>query len=181
MLVLAAGHTHHYPVCVTRCTNNYGPYQFPEKLLPLFITNAMNDQPLPLYGDGKNVRSWLHVDDHSRALLLVLKNGRAGEVYNIGGNPEAERENREMTQMVLELTKKPATLIRKVEDRKGHDRRYAVDYSKIKRELGWEPQVQLADGLLKTVQWYKENEAWWKRVNSGEYLRFYDEYYGGKL
>jgi len=181
MLVLAAAYTHHYPVCVTRCTNNYGPYQFPEKLLPLFITNAMNDQPLPLYGDGKNVRSWLHVDDHSRALFLVLKKGRAGEVYNIGGNPSAERENREMTQMVLELTNKPATLIKSVEDRKGHDRRYAVDYSKIKAELGWEPQVELADGLKRTVDWYKNNEAWWKRVKSGEYLRFYEEYYGKKL
>jgi dTDP-glucose 4,6-dehydratase len=181
MLVLAAAHTHHYNVCVTRCTNNYGPYQFPEKLLPLFITNAMNDQPLPLYGDGKNVRSWLHVDDHSRALLLVLKGGKAGEVYNIGGNPSAERENREMTQMVLELTNKPATLIKPVEDRKGHDRRYAVDYTKIKKELGWEPQVELTDGLKKTVDWYKNNEAWWKRVKSGEYLRFYEEYYGKKL
>ena len=181
LLVLAAGHTHHLPVCVTRCTNNYGPYQFPEKLLPLFITNAMNDQPLPLYGDGKNVRSWLHVDDHSRALLLVLKNGRVGEVYNIGGNAEAERENREMTQMVLELLNKPATLIRPVEDRKGHDRRYAVDYTKIKTELGWEPQVKLADGLANTVDWYRSNEAWWQRVKSGEYMRFYEEYYSGKL
>jgi len=180
-LVLAAFHTHKYPVSVTRCSNNYGPYQFPEKLLPLFITNAMHDQPLPLYGDGKNVRSWLHVDDHSRALIAVLTKGRPGEVYNIGGSPEAERENREMTMLVLELLQKPKTLIRQVEDRKGHDRRYAVDYSKIKRELGWEPQVKLEAGLNDTVRWYAENTEWWKRVKSGEYLRFYDEYYSKKL
>ncbi len=181
MLALATAHTHGLPVCVTRCSNNYGPYQFPEKLLPLFITNAMNDQPLPLYGDGKNVRSWLHVDDHSRALIMVLKGGKTGEVYNIGGSPEAERENREMTKLVLELTGKPATLIRPVEDRKGHDRRYAVDYSKIKRELGWEPQVKLEDGLKETVQWYQKNTEWWQHVKSGEYLRFYDEYYSKRL
>lgn len=181
LMALAAGHTHKLPVCVTRCSNNYGPYQFPEKLLPLFITNAMNDQPLPLYGDGKNIRSWLHVDDHSRALILVLKEGRTGEVYNIGGSPDAERENREMTMMVLELLKKPSTLIRPVEDRKGHDRRYAVDYSKIKRELGWEPKVKLEEGLQNTVRWYQENTAWWQRVKSGEYLKFYEEYYSSRL
>jgi dTDP-glucose 4,6-dehydratase len=181
LLVLAAGKTHGLPVCVTRCSNNYGPYQFPEKLLPLFITNALNDEPLPLYGDGKNIRSWLHVDDHSRAILLVLEKGESGQIYNIGGRPEAERENVEMTRLVLKLTGKPETLIRPVEDRKGHDRRYAVDFSKIKRELGWEPQIPLEEGLRQTVLWYQQNTEWWKRVKSGEYLRFYEEYYSSKL
>lgn len=180
LLVLAAFKTHGYHTMVTRCTNNYGPYQFPEKLIPLFITNALGDIPLPLYGDGKNVRSWLHVDDHSRALMRVLIGGRAGEVYNIGGSDSSEKENREVTSLILEILSKPQTLIRHVEDRLGHDRRYAVDYTKIKEELSWEPIVNFEEGLTNTVNWYLSNEDWWKRVKSGEYMRFYEEYYSNR-
>ena len=181
LLALAAYRTHGFPVCVSRCSNNYGPYQFPEKLIPLFITNALQDQPLPLYGDGKNVRSWLHVDDHSRALLLIAERGRPGEVYNIGGAPESEKENAEVTQTILSLLGKPADLIRHVEDRHGHDRRYAVDYSKISAELGWTPAVDFKTGLVRTVEWYKMNVAWWQAVKSGKYQSFYDLYYKERL
>lgn len=181
LLVLATGKTHGYDVCVTRCSNNYGPYQFPEKLIPLFVTNALNDQPLPLYGDGKNVRSWLHVDDHSRAIMSVIMKGRSGEVYNIGGAPESEKENIEVTQKILEILEKPATLVRHVEDRLGHDRRYAVDYTKVKEELGWEPQVTFEQGLIDCIRWYQENESWWRAIKSGEYLKFYEQYYGERL
>jgi len=181
MLVLAAHHTHHSDVLVSRCSNNYGPYQFPEKLIPLFITNALADKPLPLYGDGKNVRSWLHVDDHSRALMMILKNGRAGEVYNVGGDPESEKENIFVTKEVLRILGKSPNLIKYVDDRKGHDRRYAVDYSKIQGELGWEPKVNFAQGLQSTVDWYIENRPWWESIKSGDYLKFYDSYYGERL
>ena len=181
LLALAAYKTHGLNVVVTRCSNNYGPYQFPEKLIPLFITNAMQDQPLPLYGDGKNVRSWLHVDDHSRALLSVLQQGRAGEVYNIGGAPESEKENSDVTKEVLRILGKPWDLVRHVEDRKGHDRRYAVDYSKLQKELGWEPRIDFAHGLETTVRWYVENEPWWRDVKSGSYQEFYQRYYGSRL
>lgn len=181
MLTLASFRTHGFPALVTRCSNNYGPYQFPEKLIPLMITNAMNDLPLPLYGDGKNVRSWLHVDDHSNAIMLVLTKGRAGEVYNIGGAPESELENVDVIKTILSILNKPETLIKRVEDRKGHDRRYAVDFSKINRELGWSPKVNFTDGIRDTVAWYQENVSWWKNVKSGEYQRFYDTYYGARL
>jgi len=181
LLVLAAGITHDYNVCVTRCSNNYGPYQFPEKLIPLFVTNALQDKPLPLYGDGKNIRSWLYVDDHSRAILAVIKDGRKGEVYNIGGAPESEKENIEVTQEILKILGKPDTLVKYVEDRKGHDRRYAVDYSKIKEELGWEPKVSFTDGLAQCLEWYQQNEPWWQSIKSGEYMEFYDKYYGERL
>lgn len=181
LLALAAFRTHGFPAIVTRCSNNYGPYQFPEKLIPLFVTNALHDEPLPLYGDGKNVRSWLHVDDHSHAIYLVLTGGRAGEVYNIGGATESEKENIEVTQSVLKILGKPETLVRHVEDRKGHDRRYAVDYSKIEKELGWRPEISFADGLKGTVEWYVNNKAWWQAIKSGEYKKFYDRYYGERL
>lgn len=181
LLVLAAARTHGLSVCVTRCTNNYGPYQFPEKLIPLFVTNALAGEALPVYGDGKNVRSWLHVDDHSRAIWSVLRKGRSGEVYNIGGGPESEKENIYVTQRILEILGKSPNLVRYVEDRKGHDRRYAVDYSKIHRELGWQPTVDFAAGLRDTVAWYVDNEAWWKKVKSGEYRNFYETYYGDRL
>lgn len=181
LLVRAAYVTHGLHACITRCSNNYGPYQFPEKLIPLFITNALANERLPLYGDGKNVRSWLHVDDHSRAIMLVLEGGRAGEVYNVGGAPESEKENVFVTQEILRILGKPPTLVRYVEDRKGHDRRYAVDYTKIKQELGWEPTVDFKNGLAKTVQWYLDNEKWWLAVKSGEYERFYDTYYSERL
>lgn len=181
LLALAGFHTHGYPVIVTRCSNNYGPYQFPEKLIPLFVTNAVEDKPLPLYGDGKNIRSWLHVDDHSRALMMVLKAGKFGEVYNIGGAPESERENIEVTKMVLDFLGKSWDLVKKVEDRKGHDRRYAVDYSKIKSELGWEPKVSFEEGLKNTIEWYLENKNWWNNVKSGSYQKFYQQYYSERL
>lgn len=181
MLVLAAFKTHGYSVSVTRCTNNYGPYQFPEKLIPLFITNAMADEPLPLYGDGKNVRSWLHVDDHSSAIMLVLTKGRPGEVYNIGGGEESEKQNVEVTQAILSVLGKPKDLVRHVQDRLGHDRRYAVDYSKINSELGWSPTVGFEQGLQETVSWYKENQEWWQAIKSGEYLNFYEKNYSEKF
>lgn len=171
LLALASFRTHGFPVCVTRCTNNYGPYQFPEKLIPLFISNALENIPLPLYGDGKNVRSWLFVDDHSSAILKVLKSGRPGEVYNIGGSPDCELENIKVTEVILESLGKPKDLLRYVEDRKGHDRRYAVDYTKIHDELGWEPSVKFPEGIEKTINWYVENRVWWERVKSGEYQK----------
>ena len=181
LLVLATHRTHGFPALVTRCSNNYGPYQFPEKLIPLFITNALADKPLPLYGDGRNVRSWLHVDDHSRAIMMVLERGKVGEVYNVGGAPESEKENRDVTAAILSLLGKPADLIRRVEDRKGHDRRYAVDFSKINRELGWAPKVDFESGLKQTVQWYLDNHSWWEAIKSGEYQRYYDQLYGERL
>jgi dTDP-glucose 4,6-dehydratase len=181
LMVIAAHRTHGLNVCISRCSNNYGPYQFPEKLIPLFVTNALKDEYLPLYGDGKNVRSWLHVDDHSRALMLILFGGRSGEVYNIGGSDEAERENIEVTKLVLKLLDKPESLIKKVSDRKGHDRRYAVDYSKIKAELGWEPQIDFESGLEATLKWYVQNDSWWQAIKSGEYQTFYQNYYGSRL
>lgn len=181
LLALAAFRTHEFPAMVTRCSNNYGPYQFPEKLIPLFITNAMADAPLPLYGDGKNIRSWLHVDDHSRAIMMVLEKGRAGEVYNVGGAPESEKENVDVTKEILKILSKPETLIKRVSDRKGHDRRYAVDYSKIEAELGWTPQIDFSTGIKDTVRWYQSNQSWWDKIKSGEYKRFYDVYYGERL
>lgn len=180
-LTLACYTTHKQHVMVTRCSNNYGPYQFPEKFIPLFVTNTLEDKPLPLYGDGKNVRSWLHVDDHSRALMAVVQNGRAGEVYNIGGAPESEKENIEVAREICHLLDKPDSLIRLVQDRKGHDRRYAVDYSKIEAELGWRPLVTFPEGLKQTVSWYVENKAWWQAIKSGEYQDFYARYYGERL
>ena len=181
MLVLAAHTTHGMHTMVTRCSNNYGPYQFPEKLIPLFITNALHDDSLPLYGDGKNVRSWLHVDDHSDAIMKVLLSGKPGEVYNIGGAPESEKENVFVTYEILKILEKPDSLVKPVEDRLGHDRRYAVDYSKIKAELGWEPKVDFDTGLRDTVQWYLENKPWWQAVKSGEYQAFYETYYADRL
>ena len=181
LLALAAFHTHGLPVYVSRCSNNFGPYQFPEKFIPLFVTNALKGEALPLYGDGKNVRSWLHVDDHSRALLCILNGGKAGEVYNIGGAPEAEKENIFVAKRILELLGKSDDLIRYVEDRKGHDRRYAVDFSKMKAEFAWEPEISFEKGLEETVRWYLENENWWQAVKSGEYKEFYQRYYSERL
>ncbi len=181
LLALACHHTHGYNICVSRCSNNYGPYQFPEKMIPLFVTNALADKTIPLYGDGANVRSWLHVDDHSRALMRIIEEGRAGEVYNIGGADESEKQNIEVTKCILSILGKPETLITFVEDRKGHDRRYAVDYTKIKNELGWEPQIGFEEGIAQTVQWYIDNAPWWKAIKSGDYQNFYNKYYGERL
>lgn len=180
-LALAHHVTYKMNVCVTRCSNNYGPYQFPEKLIPFFITNALADKPLPVYGDGKNVRSWIHVDDHSRAVMEVILNGKAGEVYNIGGAPESERENLDVTHRILKLLDKPDDLVTYVEDRLGHDRRYAVDYSKVKAEFGWEPEIDFETGLADTVKWYLANQDWWRDVMSGDYQNFYQNYYGERL
>lgn len=177
LMVLAAAKTHAYDAIVTRCTNNYGPFQFPEKLIPLFITNALEDKKLPLYGDGLNVRSWIHVRDHCEALLAVAERGVAGEVYNIGGSESAEISNRAMTGIILELLKKPESLIQPVGDRPAHDRRYAVDYSKIKAALDWEPRTELKAGLRETVDWYISNRLWWEKIKSGAYRDYYESNY----
>jgi dTDP-glucose 4,6-dehydratase len=177
LMVLAFCKTHQFNASVTRCTNNYGFYHFPEKLIPLFITNAMEDKKLPLYGDGMNVRSWLFVTDHCDALLRVAEKGRAGEVYNIGGNAEAELPNKEVTRMILEILGKPADLVQRVGDRPAHDRRYAVDTTKIKNELGWIPKTPFKEGLARTVAWYQENKEWWTEIKSGAYLSYYEKNY----
>lgn len=163
------------PVVITRCSNNYGPYQFPEKLIPLFITNAMDDKPLPVYGDGKYIRDWIHVEDHCRAVDLVLHKGEPGEVYNVGG--ESERENLWITNFILDYFEKPQSLITHVKDRPGHDRRYAIDCSKIKKDLGFELRIDLGEGLKETIDWYKNNRQWWEKIRSGEYLKYYEKHY----
>ena len=180
LMALAAYKTHGFNISVTRCTNNFGPYHFPEKLIPLFITNAMEDKPLPLYGDGLNVRSWLYVEDHCEALVLVAEKGRAGEVYNIGGGTDAELTNRKVTELILSALGKPETLVQKVGDRPAHDRRYAIDYTKLATELGWTPRTPFEQGLRQTIQWYCENESWWRDIKSGEYLSFYEQNYGSR-
>ena len=176
LLVRAAFQTFGMPVTVTRCSNNYGPYQFPEKLIPLFITNAMADKPLPVYGDGLNVRDWIHVDDHVEGLTAVLEKGAPGEVYNVGG--ENERTNLDITRMILKVLGKPESLITFVKDRPGHDRRYAVDSSKLAAELGVRPAVGLEEGIERTVKWYRDHRAWWERIKTGEYLEYYEKQYG---
>jgi dTDP-glucose 4,6-dehydratase len=163
LLALAYRHTYGLPVVVTRCSNNYGPYQFPEKLIPLFINNAMKDIPLPLYGDGLNVRDWLHVSDHCKAVGLVMRQGREGEVYNIGGNNE--KKNIEITKIILESLGKPESLISYVEDRLGHDRRYAIDSSKIQSELGWKPGYGFIEGIIDTINWYRGHQDWCAAVS----------------
>ncbi len=168
LLVRAYHETYGLNVNITRCSNNYGPYQFPEKLIPLMITNAMADKPLPLYGDGLNVRDWIHVDDHARAVSIVIEKGSPGEVYNIGGR--SERTNRQVIEEILRLLEKPVSLIRKVEDRLGHDRRYAIDPNKIERELGFHPAISFEEGLMMTVRWYSKNKGWWRKIQNGQYL-----------
>ncbi|MCA8941413.1 MAG: dTDP-glucose 4,6-dehydratase [Planctomycetes bacterium] len=178
LLVRAAFHTHKFPALITRCSNNYGPFQFPEKLIPLMIANALEGKPLPVYGDGKNVRDWIYVEDHCDAIARVLEKGRDGEVYNIGGNEE--RENIWVVKKILELLGKSEDLIQYVTDRPGHDRRYAIDGSKIERELGWKPKHDFASGLEATVQWYLDNREWWERVRSGAYRDYYERQYGNR-
>ena len=177
LLAGAAHHTFGSDVVITRCSNNFGPYQFPEKVIPLFVTNLIGGEKVPLYGDGRNVRDWLHVDDHAEALLAVLERGRSGEVYNIGGNNE--RSNLDLTRAILEIMGFGDEMIRPVKDRLGHDRRYAIDASKIKRELGWEPSRSAWPGALEaTVEWYRDNPGWWERVRSGAYREYYQRQYG---
>jgi dTDP-glucose 4,6-dehydratase len=178
LLALAYLHTFGLQVLVTRCSNNYGPYQFPEKLIPLMIANAMNNKPLPVYGDGLNVRDWLFVEDHCSAIDLVLRNGTIGDVYNIGGNNE--RKNIDIVKKVLHHLGKPESLIAFVKDRPGHDRRYAIDSSKIQRELGWKPMHNFEEGIVQTIDWYVDNRSWWERVMTGEYQHYYDLLYGGR-
>lgn len=165
-LIARAFHrTHELPVCVTRCSNNYGPYQYPEKVIPLFVTNLLDDQPVPLYGDGGNVRDWLHVDDHCRGIQLVAEHGRPGEIYNIGGGTELS--NLALTEHLLQAVGVGWEMVERVTDRKGHDRRYSVDISKIARELGYAPRVSFDDGLAETVRWYADNRAWWEPLKYG--------------
>ena len=179
LLALAYQKTFGIDVVVTRCSNNYGPYQFPEKLIPLMVVNALHDRPLPVYGDGGNVRDWLHVSDHCEALLLALERGRAGETYNVGGG--AEMKNIEIVKRILALLNKPETLIRFVTDRPGHDRRYAIDAAKIASQLGWSPAHTFDLGLEQTVRWYVDNRKWWENVISGNYRDYYERQYRARL
>ncbi len=179
LLVRAAVQTHGFPGLITRCSNNYGPYQFPEKLIPLFISNALDHQPLPVYGDGENVRDWIHVDDHCRGIAAVLRRGEPGEVYNFGGR--AEMSNIGLTRRLLELLDRPESLIRFVPDRPGHDQRYAIDCSRAENELDWSPQVGFDDGLAATVEWYLQNSEWVERIRSGAYREYYQQQYGERL
>jgi len=178
MLVRAYHRSYRTPILITRCGNNYGPYQFPEKVLPLFVTNALDDQPLPLYGDGKQIRDWIHVEDHARAVLHVLEYGVPGEIYNVSA--DGERMNQTMAEWILDLLGKPRELIRPVEDRPGHDRRYSLSALKI-RSLGWQPSIPLEQGLSNTIDWYRSQRAWWERIKSGEYRKYYSEMYGQRL
>jgi dTDP-glucose 4,6-dehydratase len=179
--LLAASYykTYGLPVVITRCSNNYGPYQFPEKLIPLMITNALEDKPLPLYGDGLNVRDWLHVFDHCSAIDRVFHHGKPGEAYNIGS--QGDKNNLDVVHLILEILNKPKSLIQYVKDRPGHDRRYAVDSEKIERELGWKAARTFENSLEETVKWYQEQTGWWKRIRSGEYLQMYEKIYGVPL
>ena len=179
LLVTAYYRTYGTPVTISRCSNNYGPYHFPEKLIPLMILNALEDKPLPVYGDGKNVRDWLYVEDHCRAIELIVENGRVGEVYNVGGHHE--KQNIEVVKTILHALGKSEELIAFVKDRPGHDRRYAIDPSKIHRELGWLPQTSFEDGIQTTVEWYLQNRSWWEHIRSGDYRRYYEQQYGMKL
>ena len=178
LLVRAAWKTHGYGTIITRCSNNYGPYQFPEKLIPLMISNAMEDKPLPVYGDGMNVRDWIHVQDHCRGILAIVSEGRAGEVYNLGGR--SERANLEVVKEILRQLGKPESLIQFVKDRPGHDLRYAIDCSKAETELGWRPKWTFQEGLADTIGWYREHAQWWRRVRDGSYQEFYDRWYGDR-
>jgi dTDP-glucose 4,6-dehydratase len=179
LLVRAYHETFGLPVNITRCSNNYGPFHFPEKLIPLMIINALHDKPLPIYGDGLNVRDWLHVEDHCQAIDLVLHNGRNGEVYNVGGNNE--RTNIEIVKTILKQLDKPESLIKYVTDRPGHDRRYAIDATKLRTELGWQPKYTFDTGIEQTIKWYLENKDWWENIISGEYQSYFETQYGNRL
>lgn len=175
MIVRAYYETFNLPINITRCSNNYGPYQFPEKLIPLIINNALKNKKLPVYGDGKNIRDWLHVYDHCTAIDLVMKNGKIGDVYNIGGNNE--KTNIDIVKIILDYLNKPEDLIEFVKDRLGHDKRYAIDSRKIKKELGWKPKYNFESGIIETIEWYLNNNKWLEKVSSGEYIHYYDKMY----
>ena len=179
LFVLAYHRTFGLPVTISRCSNNYGPYHFPEKLIPLMISRALADEDLPVYGKGDNVRDWLHVYDHCVAIDLIIRNGRVGEVYNVGGHNE--RTNLEVVQTILKALDKPETLIKFVEDRKGHDRRYAIDPTKLETELGWKPKYNFDTGIQQTIQWYLDNKEWWQNILSGEYQNYFEKMYAGKI
>ena len=178
LLVQAYHRTFGLPATISRCSNNYGPYHFPEKLIPLMIANALNDKPLPVYGEGLNVRDWLYVEDHCRAIDMIIHDGKVGEIYNIGGHNE--KTNIYIVKKILALLGKPESLITYVTDRKGHDLRYAIDPTKIKRELGWEPETMFDDGIVKTVEWYLNHKEWWEKIISGEYQNYYEKMYGNR-
>lgn len=175
LLVQSYYRTYELPVTISRCSNNYGPYQFPEKLIPLMIANALNDKPLPVYGKGENVRDWLYVEDHCKAIDLIIHNGKVGEIYNIGGHNEMK--NIDIVKLICRELKKPESLISYVTDRKGHDMRYAIDPAKIHSELGWLPETKFADGIKMTIKWYLENRIWWEEIISGEYRDYYEKKY----
>ena len=179
LFVLAYHRTYGLPVTVSRCSNNYGPYHFPEKLIPLIISRALNDEELPVYGKGDNVRDWLYVTDHCKAIDLVVRKGRVGEVYNIGGHNE--RTNLEVVKTILKALGKPESLIKFVTDRPGHDRRYAIDPTKIETELGWKPEYTFDTGIVKTIEWYLNNKDWWEHIISGEYTKYFENMYGERL
>lgn len=179
LLVLAYYRTFGLPVTITRCSNNYGPYHFPEKLIPLIISRALADESLPVYGKGENIRDWLYVEDHCAAIDLVIRKGRVGEVYNIGGHNE--KTNLEVVKTILKQLGKPESLITFVTDRPGHDMRYAIDPAKIHRELGWLPQTKFEDGIKKTIDWYLDNKQWWQNILSGEYQNYFDSMYSNRL
>ena len=178
LLVMAYHRTYGLPCTISRCSNNYGPYQFPEKLIPLMIANALSDKPLPVYGEGKNVRDWLYVEDHCKAIDLIVRKGRVGEVYNIGGHNEMA--NIDIVKLICKELGKPESLITYVTDRKGHDLRYAIDPTKIHNELGWLPETKFADGIRKTIRWYLDNRDWWEEIVSGEYQNYYEKMYGNR-
>jgi len=175
-LARAYFHTHKLPITISNCTNNYGPYQFPEKIIPLFITNLLENEKVPVYGEGKNIRDWIQVDDHNRGVDMIIKKGKIGETYCLGGGNEIS--NLELTKKILKLMGKSDSMIEFVADRPGHDLRYAMDSSKAKKELGWEPEIDFTTGLKKTIEWYKNNEGWWKKIKSGEYKEYYERQYG---
>ena len=178
LLVMAYHRTYSLPVTISRCSNNYGFYQFPEKLIPLMIANCLSDKPLPVYGEGLNIRDWLYVEDHCKAIDLVIRRGRVGEVYNIGGHNEMR--NIDIVKLICKELGKPESLITHVTDRKGHDMRYAIDPTKIHNELGWLPETKFADGIKKTIKWYLEHRDWWEEIISGEYQKYYEKMYGSK-
>ena len=178
LLVMAYHRTYGLPVSISRCSNNYGPYQFPEKLIPLMIANALADKPLPVYGEGRNIRDWLYVEDHCKAIDLIVRKGKEGETYNIGGHNEMQ--NIQIVKLICDYLGKPYSLIEHVTDRKGHDQRYAIDPTKIHNELGWLPETMFADGIKKTIQWYLDNKEWWENIVSGEYQNYYQKMYGNR-